>query len=304
MRQQFTHTPLLGTLVEIQIGASPEVAVVADEVAVTEFLRLNEVFSTYLADSELNRWRRGEHDSCSAELVEVLASAQHWYELSNGALHPALGQLSSLWSAATDEAPTPAALAAFTDTQLPYRVNGGRVARLGDCSGVELNSIAKGYIVDRALLEVIRLDGVASVVVNAGGDLRHSGEGSVSVRIEDPARPYDNAPPRWRVSISNGALATSSIARRGFQVSGQHLGHVLDPRSGWPVAHTASVTVLAASAMVADALATVLGVLPIAAALSFAAEHQVACLLVEPGGEFHTSPSWPGDSGVRPSTSG
>lgn len=293
MRQQFTHTPLLGTLVEIQIGASPEVAADADEVAVAEFLRLNEVFSTYLDDSELNRWRRGEVDSCSAELVEVLTAAQHWYELSDGAFHPALGGLSDLWTAATDAAPAGEALSALSGAPLPYQVRQGEVVRLSDCSGVDLNAIAKGYIVDRALEAASQVAGVTSVMVNAGGDLRHCGEGSVRVRIEDPARPYDNAPPRWRVTIRDGALATSSITRRGFKIGGEHLGHVLDPRTGSPITHTASVTVLASSTMLADALATVLGVLPIRDALAFAAEHQLTCLLVEASGAFHTSSSWP-----------
>jgi len=147
--------------------------------------------------------------------------------------------------------------------------------------------------VDRAAHAASMVGGISAVVVNAGGDLRHLGEGSVGVGIEDPAQAFDNAPPRWRVPVSNGALATSGSARRGFTVAGGRLGHVLDPRTGWPVAHTASISVLTSYAMTADALATVLGVLPVAEALRFASDRKIAALLVGADGSVHTSPDWP-----------
>ena len=65
-------------------------------------------------------------------------------------------------------------------------------------------------------------------------------------------------------------------------------------RTGLPVAHTAAVSVLAADAMTADALATVLGVLSPDEALAFAAESGVACLIVTGSGAARASAAWPG----------
>ncbi len=169
-----------------------------------------------------------------------------------------------LQAAAEDELPDAAELAdlAAACAALPYTVEAtARSRRLGDCSGVDLNAIAKGYIVDRAAAVAFAVDGVDAVMINAGGDLRHHGVGSVLVGIEDPANAFDNAPPRWRVQLTEAGLATSGAARRGFTVAGQWMGHVLDPRTGWPVGHTTSCSVIAADATTADALSTVLGVL-------------------------------------------
>lgn len=293
--QLFTHSPLLGTVVELQVEAEPAPAERADALTVAEFERLTSVFSTYDASSELSRWARGEIDEVSTDLRTVLAAAAEYHRLSAGAFHPATGRLRRLWQQAELSGTLPAEteLAARAAGPLPYQVVDDRVERLSDCTGVDLNAIAKGYIVDQAVGAALTVPEVHSVLVNAGGDLRHAGTGSARVGIEDPARPFDNAPPRWRVQLTNAALATSGDARRGFQVGGRWLGHVLDPRTGWPVEHTASVSVLASDAMTADALATVLGVLPADEATAFAEAHGVAGLLVNASGEAYASPNWP-----------
>lgn len=297
MTVEFTHSPLLGTLVEVRVGASTDVAERADRAAVAEFQRLDAVFSTYRDDSELNRWRRDEVSTCSPDLLTVLEAAQEWYEASAGAFHPATGMLRQRWLAAhqVGAIPSPAELSALADgtRSLPYRVSGTTVQRLDDCTGLDLNGIAKGYIVDRAATAAAAVPGVSSVMVNAGGDLRHRGEGTVLVGVEDPARPFDNQPPRWSVRVADGGLATSGSARRGFQVGERWLGHVLDPRTGWPVEHTTSVTVLARDTMTADVLATVLGVLEPNEAIAFAASRGIGCLLVDSSGTASTSPDWP-----------
>lgn len=294
-----TRTPVLGTVVELRLDGPEAAARQAEQAAWDCFERLEQEFSTYRPDSRLCRWRSGRAD-CSPDLLVVLSRAAHWSELSGGAFHPATAGITARWRRAEAEAelPTAAELARLT-TDLPYRITQTGVERVGDCSEVDLNAIAKGYIVDEAAAAAAAVPGISTVVVNAGGDLRHCGVGSIQVGIEDPNSPYDNAPPRWRISVSNAAVATSGSARRGFRVADQWLGHVLDPRTGYPVKHTASVSVVAATAMDADALATVLGVMTAAEASDFAARHQLACMLVSDDGTVHTSPAWPAD-GIAP----
>jgi FAD:protein FMN transferase len=289
-----TFTPVLGTVLELRLDGDPQAFAAAEEAALRAFEDGESRFSTFRVDSELSRWRRGELDECSPDLAEVLAAAAHWYELSAGAFHPATRALTDRWRRAEAEGhlPTRSEVATLAPA-LPYRADAGRVRRIGDCSAIDLNAIAKGFLVDRAGQAALAVPGISTVVVNAGGDLRHLGAGTTNVGIEDPARPFDNLPPRWRVEIANSALATSGYARRGFAVAGHWLGHVLDPRTGWPVADTASVSVIAADAMQADALATVLGVLAVDEALDFAREHQLGCLIVGADGGVHFSPDWP-----------
>jgi thiamine biosynthesis lipoprotein len=70
------------------------------------------------------------------------------------------------------------------------------------------------------------------------------------------------------------------------------MGHVLDPRTGWPVVHTTSCSAIAADATTADALSTVLGVLLPDEALARAEAEGWACLLVGPDGSARSSPAW------------
>ena len=76
------------------------------------------------------------------------------------------------------------------------------------------------------------------------------------VGIEDPRWPFDNVPPMVQISLANAALATSGTGRRGFVVGGVKYGHVIDPRTGIPVDHVLSASVVAPDAVTAGALAT------------------------------------------------
>jgi thiamine biosynthesis lipoprotein len=62
----------------------------------------------------------------------------------------------------------------------------------------------------------------------------------------------------FTIRLANGAIATSGQARRGFRVGGRWYGHCLDARTGMPIEHLASVSVIAPTAMLADVLATVM----------------------------------------------
>lgn len=291
------HSPMLGSEVEIRVDADPEAALEADAAAVGEFERLAAVFSVFDESSELSRWRRGDLDDCSAELTEVLAAAEIWYVESGGAFHPAIQPLQLRWqlAVAEDVLPDPAELAdlAALCAALPFTVADGRPERLADCSGVDLNAIAKGYIVDRAALTAFAVPEVDAVVINAGGDLRHIGEGSAVVGIEDPAALLEGSEPRWRVRLSQAGLSTSGGARRGFSIDGQSYPRVIDPRTGWPVSHTTSASVVAPDAMTADVLSTLLGVLPPTEALARAEADGWACLLLGADGVEQVSRTWP-----------
>lgn len=295
------YHPLLGTNVEIRVtaaGDSPAAALAeaerAEQVALAEMVRLQSVFSVFDADSELCRWRSDPQLDPSPELVEVLAAAEHWWRLSQGAFHPAIAPLRDRWTQATRESRVPdgAELSelAATLTELPFTVVEGAVIARGDCSAVELNAIAKGYIVDRAVLAA-EAAGAESVLVNAGGDLRHLGGAPIRVGIEDPARP--GGTPIRVAELGDGAIATSGPVHRGFSVEGQWFGHVLDPRTGWPVTERPSTTIKAPDAMTADALATVAGVLDLAAAATvLAAVPAVSGLSVAPDGAVTQWGAW------------
>jgi thiamine biosynthesis lipoprotein len=263
-----------------------------------EFDRLEALLSAYRPDSEWSRWRASAIDEAGPELRTLLRLAATWHARSAGAFNPAVGVLRARWRRAVDEQREPGAdeLArlAASIVDLPYRVHSdGRVERTGDCTHLDLHAIAKGWIVDRAAEQATTMTGVQQVVVNAGGDLLHRGAGELIGRVEDPREPYDNAPPMVLVRVVDAALATSSPSRRGLRVGEQVHHHVIDPRTGHPARHVWSASVLAPDCATADALATVVGVLPIADGLAATeATHGAACCLLDEHGEMWRSHAW------------
>ena len=175
--------------------------------------------------------------------------------------------------------------------ELPFRVRRGEVTRTGDCSGVDLNAIAKGYIVDRGVGAATAAPGVVDVLVNAGGDLCHHGDRVLRVGVENPSGP--GGPPTVVVALADAAIATSGSIHRGFWIAGTWYGHVLDPRTGWPVIDRPSTTVKAPDAMTADAVATVVNVLGWASAAPLVAElPEITALGVDAQGAVQRMGRW------------
>lgn len=297
-----TFQPVMGTHLELQITASDEQeARAAEETALAEATRLEAAFTVFDPASELCRWRSGEMAEPSVELADLLDLAASWQVGSAGAFNPLTGVLTDRWRQAEADGAVPAddelrSLAASIGDPR-FTTDGGSVTRRADCGSVDLNAIAKGHVVDRVARRVLADHDVVRLVVNAGGDLVHRGADLVRVAVEDPLRPYDNAPPLTRIEVRNAAVATSGRARRWFDVDGQRWSRVLDPRTGRPVDHTASATAIAPDAPTADVLATVASVLEPNEVLDLvarleAAGTSTAVLVIGRDGTSHRSPRW------------
>ncbi len=288
MRASGTCFPLLGTDVEVTVEAESEaVAYATVDRVLDEMEAWHARLTAFDESSELRRWREGRLDDPGPELVGVLALAQEWYARSGGTFHPALGALSRLWADAATSGvePTRETLAAHVPGQLPFYVSNGVAVRVGDCTGVDLNAVAKGAAVDAGVRVAANVDGVAWVLVDAGGDLRRAGrEGSLTVDVADP-REAPGGSPLLSLELGEGAVATSAADRGGFRSGQQHPGVVLDPRTGRPAeVGTLQATVLATDAATADVLATACLVLPAADAVDLLRREGARGVLVLPGG--------------------
>ena len=292
------HGPL-GTVIEVRARCRPDDVEAVVEAAMDEVARLEAVFSAHDPTSELSRWKRDELDAPSPELVEVMSVALEVQRSSGGALNPMAGLACATWrrAAETGVRPSSRELAAIADAIAAprYDVRDGELRRLGDCDALDLNAIAKGSIVDRALDAAWAVAPCESLLVSAGGDLAHRGEVAALVGVADPLRPFDGEPPLVVIEVAGRAVATSGGARRGFVVGGERVSHVVDPRTAEPVRTHASITVVAPDARTADATTTVLGVEAPAAAVA-AAERldDVACLVVDAAGGRHADERWRG----------
>jgi thiamine biosynthesis lipoprotein len=147
---------------------------------------------------------------------------------------------------------------------------------------VDLSAIAKGYGVDRvaALLDTA---GVEDYLVEIGGELLARGRNArgepwrIAVERPDPS----GRTVQQVVALTDAALATSGDYRNFFEAGGTRYSHTIDPATGRPVTHDlASVTVLGADAMHADAHATALLVMGVDRGLRFARAAELAALFI------------------------
>ncbi|WP_443938935.1 DUF2271 domain-containing protein [Pedobacter sp. MW01-1-1] len=292
---------VLGTSLELKIAAQNQPdATQAERSVLQEIDRLDNVLSTYKADSEFNLWMKSgkQTTKISADLFEVLHQFEIYKTLTNGALDPSFEVISQVWkmAAMADKLPSTQALAqAVSRVQHPHYILDAEqqtVTRLDDAP-LALNSFAKSYIINKAADKALKTSGVESVVVNIGGDIVVKGTQNESIEIANPKADAENADALTTVNVLNKAVATSGNYRRGFTVNGKWYSHIIDPRTGNPVSEIISATVIAADASEAGALATSFNVLNIAEIEKIAEKRaDIAYLLVLKDGKIIKSNNW------------
>ena len=94
------------------------------------------------------------------------------------------------------------------------------------------------------------------------------------------------------VRLVDGALATSGGGRRGWRIDGRWYGHLLDPRTGWPLPDRRSCSVVAASAATADAAGSAAAVMDVVDLASFADQEDLPVLRVSEDGSVWRSDAW------------
>lgn len=295
---------MMGTIVEIVAGGQNinklEAAV---DAAFAEIERLDKLLSRHQQNSDITRLAQsGSGSRVAAETAEVIALGLDVARRSEGAFELTLGRLKSLWGfdretpSVPDQEAVAAALAGIGPAALS--LDGQRVNKRTPHLQVDLGGIAKGYAVDRAIA-VLRQHGVASAAVNAGGDMYLLGQ-----------RPQRAKRPRrfWRiglqhprqkdavletVQVRDRAVVTSGDYERFFEQDGQRYHHIFDPQSGFPARGCQSVTIIADSVALGDALATAVFVLGPEAGLQLLTQYpQAEGLIVAADGTLYTSPDW------------
>jgi thiamine biosynthesis lipoprotein len=227
-----------------------------------EAARIERKFSRYRTENIVHRINHAdghavEVDPETASLIDYAATC---HETSGGLFDITSGALRRIWKFdGSDRVPSPAAVEETLRHVGWHRVTWKNPTLILPAGmEIDLGGIGKEYAVDRAAALVAAETRIA-FLVNFGGDLYASGArrgGRVwSVGIDDPERTGDAA--LYRVELERGGLATSGDARRYLMWQGRRLGHILDPRTGWPVADAPrSVTVLGSSCIEAGTLST------------------------------------------------
>ena len=222
---------------------------------------LEAILSGYQSDSELRRFNatagRSEGLRLSQPLFHVLSYGQSLAVESKGAFDVTVGPLVQVWRLSRARGQVPSAvLIEQARTRVGYQLVERRefesVAVLKvPKMRIDLDAIAKGHILDEGM-EVLRRHGVASALIDAGGDIRVSG----------PPAGREG----WTIAIGglkdeslllrDVAVATSGDAVQYIEKDGVRYSHIIDPRTGWGVTNGCQATVIAPTAMEADGLAS------------------------------------------------
>jgi FAD:protein FMN transferase len=248
---------------EIQLFAKDlESAERAAQLAIDEVKRIEAKYSRYQPDSivsQINAAAGGAAVTVDDETAALIQFAASCFKQSDGLFDITSGVLRRAWDFRTEVIPKQAVIAKVLD-----RIGWGRVEwspqriRL-PIQGMELDfgGFGKEYAADRAANACLEA-GIQHGFVNLAGDIRIIGpqpDGSPwRIGIRHPRR--DDATIAT-VTLSSGALATSGDYERFFEIDGKRYCHILNPKTGWPVRHWQSVSILAPACVAAGSYCTI-----------------------------------------------
>jgi len=238
----------------------------AFEAAFDEFDRLDGLMSVWKEGSEVERLNRAAGQMpvpIGAEMREVLSMARLASEWTEGKFDVTFGVLSGLWKFDHDldgnippRADVQARLPLIDYQQLVVDETKGTAFLKRKGMRVHLGGIGKGYAVDRAAA-ILRGRGFNDFMIQSGGDLYVAGKrGDRSWRagIQDPRGPKGSS--FAAIDLSDAAFTTSGDYERFFMKDGRRYHHIIDPDVGEPAQGSRSVTIVAKTASLADALDT------------------------------------------------
>ncbi len=242
-----------------------------------ELAAIDRQLSNWNQESEISQFNAsGSTDwfAVSELTAKVVAAGIEASRKSDGAFDLTVAPLVELWgfgaNANNESVPNPTEIAEALSrvgwNQIEVRAAPPSLRKVKPEVRVDLAGIAQGFSVDR-LANVLASLGVQSYLVEIGGEQVGGGlkpDGTPwRIGIE---RPVDSTASGREVQaivpLLNRAIATSGDYRRYREVNGKRYSHTIDPRSGYPIEHhLASVSVLAETCGLADALSTTLMVL-------------------------------------------
>lgn len=233
----------------------------------------------------------------SGDFLHVMSAANTVHTLSDQKFDVTLGPLIELWGFGPrkPEDPIPSneaietALAAVGQTQvLSFDEAASTITKSDPSVGINLSAIAKGFGIDAVADKLEELK-IKDYMVEIGGDLIVSGKNDKSaawrVGIEKPD-PAQKAV-ELIVSLEDKSLATSGDYRNFVEYDGVRYSHIINPVTGRPITHnTTSVSVVADSAMMADAWATAMLVLGQEEGMKIAEANEIAVYFISRSGNL------------------
>jgi len=232
---------------------------------------INKSMSTYRKDSEISRFNAlkipRQKFKVSRDFAQVIMESKKLHRLTGGAWDGSIYPLVNLWgfgiSKKRNRLPAKEKITRLLkNVGFNYidLVDGRYLLKKKASVSIDLSSIAKGYAVDR-VSELIKNNNIRNYLVEIGGEVYASGvknDGQcwkIGVNRPQKEAAYDDI--YQIIRLKDKAFATSGDYRKFFEVKGKRYSHILDPKTGYPVANSVvSVSIIANTCAYADGLAT------------------------------------------------
>lgn len=259
--QKYTDTQsqiLMDTMVEIS-ATSPEKNVAK---TIHEAFNIMSDYNNKLSYFKVNNYIwKVNHTQAAAikmdpDLYQMLKISKPLYIQSDSLYDLTIGALTDIWPIPEERIPSQQEIDQAKKQIGFYQIHfSKKELRKPPLVRINLGSIAKGYIVDRAV-EFLMKHNVTSGYVNAGGNIRLFGSHKKEVIGIQHPRNKDQV--IGTLVLSNAAIATSGDYERYFIKNNVRYHHILDPKTGYPSTQSMAVTVVAPDAVTADAFSTTL----------------------------------------------
>lgn len=250
----------LNTVITITIYDSANESLIDDAFALCDAYEAK--LSRTQKGSEIYNLNNGISNTVSSETAELISIGLSYGKLSNGAFDITIEPLSSLWDFTSDDAVVPSQDALANAISLVnyqnVSFNSDQVIFSNENMGIDLGSIAKGYIAD-AMKDFLISKGVTSAIINLGGNIlcigSHPDGTPFEIGIQKPFADHNETIDS--IAIQDQSVVSSGIYERFFEKEGTLYHHILNPETGLPYDNELiSVTIISDKSVDGDALST------------------------------------------------
>ncbi len=262
-----------------------------------EAARVERQFSAYQEDSEIAAINQTAHRApvkASGEVFSLLLTAQTISDDTQGAFDITLKPLVDLWDIKSgrnfvpDKSQTDALVQKTGMQNLLLDKEAQTVFLKNDVAKLDLGGIAKGYCADR-MAAILQDAGVASAIVNLGGNIYVLGKNPSTIGLQDP----NGARGEYfgTVDVKNTSVVTSGAYERSFVKDGVLYHHILNPFDGrCAKSGVVSATVIGENSAMCDAYATAIYVLGVEEGMELIQRTPgLSCVIVDEANQVYVS---------------
>jgi thiamine biosynthesis lipoprotein len=252
------------------------------------------IFRTESQITRVNRLAAEKPQAVSPDVFQLLTLAKQIWQETNGAFDITSTPLSKVWGFHTRQStlPLPDDITSAQQTLGCQFLQLKNNAVSFDHPQLEINlgGIGKGYALDRCrqhfagqqIENYLLHAGHSSILAHGNRKNSSTNNRGWQIALRHPLIPQRQLANIW---LQDHAIGTSGDANQFFYHQGKRYGHVIDPRSGWPVQDTLSATVISHSAATADALATAFFVIGPENATRYCQQHPGTSFIIATPGE-------------------